>query len=117
MRLSIRDFIDHDMGRDTFKMSAFKRPTYSPEQSILGITRDELDSLKGMKGVAKTWGPEGLLGHYLSSKFLNNPRFNIDFPESQINWAPSDKWNFYARPDLLDDDTPRGLQIGGSFNF
>ena len=122
MRLGIKDNLlaDLNLPQNVNPLETRSlRPSagYSPEMSLLGLTKKDLDSLGKMGDTAKVWGPEGLLGQYLSMKFLNNPKFNVNFPESQINWNPNDRLSFYARPDSLEDDIPRGLQIGGSFKF
>ena len=87
-------------------------------RDFLQLAKRDLDRLKDTKDVAKTWGAGGLLGHYLSMNFLNTPKFNVDFPNSQINWKPNKKWSFYARPDsTTETGKPTGIQLGGSYNF
>ena len=90
----------------------------SYNRDFLELAKKDLDKLGDTKDVAETWGPGGLLGHYLSMNFLNTPKFNIDFPNSQLNWRPNDRWKVYARPDTMTDTgKPSGIKIGGSYNF
>jgi hypothetical protein len=117
LRLSIGDNLLNYLKSTDPVLSRSSKVQGDKSKSFLGLSKKELDALGKIDDTAKVWGAKGLIGQHLFDKYINSPEFNIDLADSQINWSPTDRLSLYARPDSLEDDIPRGIQIGGSYKF
>ena len=78
--------------------------------------KDMARTLGDTKDIYDNWGIEGLLGQYFASKLGTN-KWNLDLPNSQLNWLVNDKLNMYLRPDSLANNKPKGLRFGLNYRF
>lgn len=88
-------------------------------KEFLGVGKKDLDFLKNQSDIHENWGIEGLLGQFLFNRYLKSPnnKWDLDLGNSQLNYRPTKRLSFFARPDSLEDNKPSGLKIGGEFKF
>lgn len=104
--------------KDLSNIQANFRPSRKSMGGGFKMDTSWVDNVRDAVDIEENWGAGGLLGHYLTQRLLKSPKFNIDFPNSQLNWRPTEKLSLYARPDTLGEGkAPSGLKIGGSYNF